>query len=163
VSEIDGLIERLRKATGEDWELDRLIFEAVHLPTEFCGSIVKSWSRRGGGHGYTLNTADGFRHLNAVNAPNYTASIDAALTLVPEDALWRVGHEGDDAPGIYLAVVMPRGPQTHSEHSSPAIAICIAALEARKMVGAAGIEPATPCVSSKCSPTELRALSETSK
>lgn len=125
-------IERLETIERGDWETDRLIFEAVHLPTEFMGSKVESWSRGELGRGYILNTADGYRHLDAVNAPNYSQSLDAALTLVPDNETWEVmrvrtanspmrsfGHGK-----MFRAEVGPH--QGVSDHA--AVALCIAAL-----------------------------------
>lgn len=83
------LIERIEKAEGPDWSIDRAIFEALCLPDKMFGSKVESWFSDGFA-AYGCNTADGIRHLNAINAPNFTASIDAALTLLPEDYDWIV-------------------------------------------------------------------------
>lgn len=98
---MEELIARLEAAEGADRELDVEIWRAVGSSTELR-----------------------FR-------PEYTASIDAALTLVPEECLWRIGHEGDDSPGHFLAVAMPLGPQVHATAITPALALCMAALKAR--------------------------------
>lgn len=68
------------------------------------------------------------------DVPRYTSSIDAALTLVPTGAFWRVGRYivPDDEPGhAYSARV--DGPRYY-DHKHPAIAICIAALRATENV-----------------------------
>lgn len=40
------------------------------------------------------------------DAPAYTASLDAALSLVPADAFWKVGHDGEGPdPSVFSAVV----------------------------------------------------------
>ena len=57
----------------------------------------------------------------------YTTSLDAAMKLVPEDRIWSVGKIVR-APG-YIAVLDNDG---HSHKgSTPALALCIAALKAR--------------------------------
>lgn len=64
--------------------------------------------------------------------PRYTSSIDAALTLLPDGAMWRLGRHlvPDDQPEhAYSARV---GGPRYYDHSSPAIALCIAALRARE-------------------------------
>lgn len=124
---IADLIARLEKATGNEWELDRLIFEAVHFPAEYGGSKVESWSRGGAGHGYTINTVDGWRHLDACNAPNYTASIDDALTLVTErwrKDIWLKRHNGHH----WSCELHIPSSEVDGRHVHAPIAICIAAL-----------------------------------
>lgn len=69
-----------------------------------------------------------------VNPQPFTASLDAALTLVPEDIFWRVGHDGDGPdPADFLAELMaPFGGGFHEAvATTPALAICAAALIAR--------------------------------
>ena len=63
-------------------------------------------------------------------APEYTASIDAALTLVPEGFNWTVDGfpSGPACASCYLA---DAGGQLH-DGATPAIAICIASLKARQ-------------------------------
>lgn len=75
------------------------------------------------------------RIMTPDRTPSYTASIDAALTLVPEGycwdvargyvpeaTVWQIGTEYDEGSGRQLP---------HSQHPVPAIALCIAALKAR--------------------------------
>jgi hypothetical protein len=64
----------------------------------------------------------------------YTASIDAALTLVPKNLIWRVM----DWPGLKASancrtgsILDPDTKEWDGLHTVPAIALCIAALEAR--------------------------------
>jgi hypothetical protein len=69
--------------------------------------------------------------------PHFTASIDAAMALVPGDAFWRLGHDGDGAdPSEFRAdVIVPRlggaDPRGRAIGSTPALALCAAALRAR--------------------------------
>jgi hypothetical protein len=110
------LIERLEKATGPDRDLDLAIAIAVWGRP---GVLVSKQDEPGGPiYDYTYW--------------EYTGSIDAARTLVPdyngESLDWLVGYD-DDCP---MATVF-----THHGHREwhpgfdPAIALCIAALKAR--------------------------------
>lgn len=61
--------------------------------------------------------------------PRYTASIDAALTLVPEGMEWVVfGAGGADVWHVGNDATLHRIDETYA--STPAIALCIAALKA---------------------------------
>ena len=128
-SSLIHLIERLEKATGPDRELDGEIASVLALHPKYWQRGVKSAS------------ADGlwFKGLHNWRAPDYTSSIDAAMTLVPEGMVCGfsgptrkssgVGHEGmffgtcgsfpDD--GFHIAVIA----------TTPAVALCIAALKAQ--------------------------------
>lgn len=75
------LAERVEKASGPDRELDRLI-------DPIARSDVVEWP--GGGLARKLH--DG-RHV-VHSAAHYTASLDAAMTLVPEG--WSVARIGQD-------------------------------------------------------------------
>lgn len=117
------LIERLEKATGPNFALDW----NIHL------------------------TAFGIEGAGMYgNHPNYTASIDAALTLVPDGSnLEQLGQFmclGKDGQALWQARVrlrtLPspfdkgkRGDRLESSGfmPSPAIALCIAALKARSV------------------------------
>lgn len=77
-----ALASRVEAATGADRELDAAILAAC-------------WDCRG-------KPTD--------LGPRYTASLDAAMSLVPWDAYWRLGHDGDGAdPAEYKAdVIVPK-------------------------------------------------------
>jgi hypothetical protein len=73
---------------------------------------------------------------------DYTGSIDAALTLVPEGAIWEVGHKvhyprparaPDRANYAFVNVGKPGAVKSFDGKSvaTPALAICAAALRAR--------------------------------
>ena len=63
--------------------------------------------------------------------PYYTASIDAALTLVPADHFWCITMRGCKRGG-FDACCLPVGTQMEwHAGTTPAIALCIAALKAR--------------------------------
>jgi hypothetical protein len=71
--------------------------------------------------------------------PAYTASLDAAMTLVPVLAFWRLGHDGEGAdPGLFKAHILSwTDGTTRSQRNSiaiaatPALALTAAALRAR--------------------------------
>lgn len=107
---MSDLIARLEAATGPDRELDRAIAKALGVMPlyEMRGQIGGSW-------------------------PDCTASIDAALTLVPEGWLWQVewiGHQTRKRVGNCI-LWQPHEPALSGQAATPALAICIAALRAR--------------------------------
>ena len=68
----------------------------------------------------------------------YTTSLDAALTLVPEEFVWRVST--DFGPIAWAALSGHKGifwADTKSEALTAALALCIAALKARQAMEAA--------------------------
>lgn len=63
----------------------------------------------------------------------YTASLDAAMTLVPDEAFWRVGHDGEGPdPSLFRAqALLPeRGVNIACVGLTSAIALTAAALRA---------------------------------
>lgn len=107
-----GLAARCEAATGPDRKLDLFIAKAICF---FDGSRAS----------YSLN-----QNL----FPKYTASLDAAMTLVPEGWDWGIAHFG---PRGSEAQMWPRGDRTSdrkvigSSDTSPALALCVAALRVR--------------------------------
>jgi hypothetical protein len=73
--------------------------------------------------------------LEWVNVPGYTASIDAALTLVPEGWVWKC----QDKPAVACVAdskwAQKEIYQLKGISSTPALALCIAALRARATAG----------------------------
>jgi len=116
------LIERLTKATGPDRELDADIALAVGEFSEKHGLPGGGWVSKG-------------PHHAIVGAPSYTASLDAARTLV-KDFYWLVSEgKTRDAEPLGGAQVFRRDylvkPVAEAEHELVEIALCIAALKAR--------------------------------
>jgi len=115
--DLNPLIQCLEKATGPDRELDNEIYTEV-LRTQ----IIKPGQRP--------LTSD------REYTPQYTASIDAALTLVPEG--WRVYQLGQRADYWCASIftVKPHLAPTTSwarvHAATPALALCIAALKAKQ-------------------------------
>lgn len=120
MTDLQELIERLEKAAGPDCQLDEAIacFIAPTHPK----------------HGNPIGT---------LYPKKFTASIDAALTLVPDGCVWALNFASmvtiikptnDPVLGILHGRTVGQWPidQDESERDvTPAIAICIAALKAR--------------------------------
>jgi hypothetical protein len=91
---LKALLARVVEGTGPDRELDAEIGAAFRvLPTNSVGPNVLGWLRRWEGPFVTDPALPG--HIlteNRINwkAPPYTASLDAALTLVPDGWSWHV-------------------------------------------------------------------------
>jgi len=118
---VAALIARLREATGGNTELDAYIHLAV--TPELADSHVRE------GSGWII----GGNHESPTYAPPYTASIDAALTLLPDKWSWRCNaSENRLHSTAIVGRSYPTNANASAEHSSPAIALCIAALEARR-------------------------------
>ncbi|CAB4176800.1 hypothetical protein UFOVP1672_43 [uncultured Caudovirales phage] len=120
------LIERLSNASEGSRELDLAIVRSgVGIPI-----VQEVWSD------------DDLLNVSNI-MPHYTTSIDAALTLVPEG--WRVyalQEEYTDKPGVWFAGLDHR--TAHYKYGSmigkaphPALALCIAALQALNIGGEA--------------------------
>lgn len=62
-----------------------------------------------------------YQPLTNDRIPDYVGSIDDALTLVPHEKLWSVDCWGNATVALFKA-----------RHRSPVIALCIAALKARR-------------------------------
>lgn len=138
---MDELIERLERATEPSHELDVAIAAWCHRNGGLCDVTYdpELWVIRNGGH---------------------TGSIDAALSLVPDGYGWQVGRPIQDygATGYYATVFRERrkdeagfwpgswahdgGPERGAPSASkldryaatPALALCIAALRARRAI-----------------------------
>ena len=116
-----SVIRRLETAIGPSRELDAAIFCAIGL-TYTQERHCREWCRMDGRTDLTR------KHYLAAWAPDYTRSLDAALTLVPEGCAFDVGCEIDFTP---FARVF--GHDIHADEfaATPALALCLAALRAR--------------------------------
>ena len=71
------------------------------------------------------------KHVPGDYLPAFTASLDAALTLVPDRRAWEIKStywSADKRPAA--CVVRPDGVRRYGLGATPAIALCIAALRA---------------------------------
>ena len=130
MSPLQEIIERLEKATGPDRWLDADIHRTV---TPGMADTITDFSK-----GWCI----GGNHVTPVKAPAYTASLDAALSLVPEGWLWGVNtfpaNEVFSPGGAQAFVHHPDWGDDvelgyeHAEAKTPALALVIAALKARQ-------------------------------
>lgn len=132
MTETPKLSERVEAATGPDRELDAEI--AVAVSGDVGAIVVPPYERFLFSHkpGWWRDGTN-----KSHSAPSYTASLDAALTLMPSDAFWRLGHDGDGAdPSEFRAQVLVPTLGSIDAHgaafaATPALALCAAALKAR--------------------------------
>lgn len=115
------LIARLEAATGADRELDAEI------------ALEAGWIQVGEAGTWAL---PGEPDIYAPSCPRFTASVDAALTLVPEGWLWRLGFNGTEhcftAHPPMAMLKTPEWNYVEDKHKIDALAICLAALRARE-------------------------------
>lgn len=143
----EKLISHLQAAFGPDRDLDAAIAVVTTKTVRTDDDLVYARLReRDGsdathpGH-YFIKSRSG---ASARTAPNFTRSVDDALTLLPEGHDWLIGKgqtRSDEPP--FGVQVFPAGsgrmiemppPLGEGEHPSLAIAICIAALNARAVI-----------------------------
>jgi hypothetical protein len=118
------LIAHLDAATGPDRELDEEIMALR------AGVIREVQNGRSVYH-------VGTRWVGVGDVPPFTASVDAAVTLVPDGWMWTVCG-GEHRGGQGVAFMAPNGGNSPADRwiddtggATPAIALCIAALKAR--------------------------------
>lgn len=115
------IIARLEMASEPDSVLDGEIWMTLH----------PHW------RGYPRTKVGGWFSPAGMTCPAspYTSFIDAAMTLVPEECAWRCGCQIDFTPDACVW-----GHDIHFDEvaSTPAIALCIAALKAREAINAQG-------------------------
>jgi hypothetical protein len=105
------LAARCEKATGPDRELDAEIYVALDANRENRDALA-------------INGAVGSW------VPDFTASLDAAMTLVPEGWYWQVG-QGNHAWAAVYENPIPPAMRVDPIAATPALALCAAALRAR--------------------------------
>lgn len=76
---------------------------------------------------------EGIHPTASGDTPHYSASIDAALTLVPKGFAWTLASQGTTDFRFFASVAFPDEDcdGTPTLAATPAIALCIAALRAR--------------------------------
>lgn len=127
---IDELIEALEKADGPSEATDLEIWKYLN-PATLKHGIWHSGPQRFVAYHTSTSKFQFDEHL-----PYYTGSLDAALTLVPKGRAWEMSGRASrtsftaeisipvQAKGIYGGIA--------ATASTPVIALCIAALKARK-------------------------------
>jgi hypothetical protein len=117
MSELLKLAKRCEKATGPDRELDAMIAETIG-------------EKHGRETGWCNSENDDYYVIDEC-AALYTASLDAAMTLVPEG--WGQFDVDATAPelGIDWTLHGPERREAKGTAAAPALALCAAALRAR--------------------------------
>lgn len=138
---LEELVERIEKLEGPDREVDAEIALALEFPN-WRDRMLPARITKKASHTYSALTPDGVGGSKRV--PAFTASLDAAMTLVPEGAHWGIGHE-DMGPLVGWAWVRAKNDTGWQEYHSPprlgfrhiapfpatpALALCAAALRA---------------------------------
>jgi hypothetical protein len=124
---IANLISTLEGATAPCLELDADIAIVAGWTFEKMKGDAKPYWRKPGETSWFTRAKDG--------PPRYTASIDAALTLVPEGMSWGVFNRNaiDDASAwVWRTPERDLLAGINATSKSEAIALCIAALKARQ-------------------------------
>lgn len=78
MADFGALIAQLERGRTDDALMIDICLALDLAPKEWNGSKVDSFSWAGG----TINTADGWRHLNALRLPRALTSLEAAIALV---------------------------------------------------------------------------------
>ena len=107
---IDMLVERCEKATGPDRELDAQI--GRYFSADFLGYVPDD---------------------PQYGCAEFTRSLDAAMTLVPEGWFWQVG-QGNHAWAAVYKNPIPPAMRVDPIGATPALALCAAALKARSQL-----------------------------
>lgn len=97
MSDLLELATRVEAATGPDRELDGIIDRLLHdrpKDGDYCPKEKAIWRVDDGWSGLLVRS-DGFAR-DSFCADDYTASIDAAMKLVPEGWLWAVDQQSTD-------------------------------------------------------------------
>ena len=124
-----ALIEQVEQATGPDRELDAAITRLVSIPAD---AEEVRWSPRGEMRELRGRVFDGGGWGDEWwEVPTYTASLDAAVSLVPSGWGWAIKAkmEGAEFSSSCWNYLTGHGPSTLG--ATPALALVAAALRAR--------------------------------
>ncbi|ASQ10186.1 hypothetical protein CDO22_08425 [Sinorhizobium meliloti] len=131
---IAELIERLQDATGPNYALEIDIFKFLH--PEYAEYVQ--------GRGGLIHPCDGedVRVQSNVRAPNYTASLDAAMALAVkllDDGFVdiEVAYRSNSGRTIARSEICSPRFDARATSATPAIALCLAALRAYSEVSGA--------------------------
>jgi len=130
---IDELIAALEAATGPDRGLDKSIADLVGEVVMPWKADQHAWMTKIGGKWVSV-TRPNLRLLSTGHRyiPRFTESLDAAVSLVPEGCFWALTMKGVHWPGFDACCEYEDGRMRWYRGATPAIALCIAALKARK-------------------------------
>lgn len=122
MSDLMELAAKIEAAAGPDRELDKAIALALFDREE---ADVPGFIHAGAREAY-VDLLE-----RTVTGARFTASLDAAMTLVPEAAGFSVQHMGHPCLAF---VQMPGHAEVSSDAATPALALCAAALRARAAI-----------------------------
>lgn len=129
------LADRCEAATEPATEFDALIWslcdnDGIALTAEY-GAPEKAVGIKYGSSGF--DGREPIWKLGSYRGPRYTASLDAAMMLLPAHTLWCVGGM-EDGPFARIVVPNPNGGYAggylQTSAATPVLAICAAALRA---------------------------------
>ncbi len=127
MEELIATLERAEEGSRElDAEIEALLTGWV--PAHLCSDNTRRSYGVGGLH--RLDDGSNLMVVDFKHAPHYTTSSDAALTLVPEGFDWDICFRGGGNRRSYFATVGVY--KSGDPRPTPALALCIAALKARK-------------------------------
>lgn len=139
MTDLMELASRVEAGEGPDRELDVRISLALSGIPYSDSDVIDMLAIRDEPTGYGVyRPADEY-------VPAYTASLDAAMTLIGSDVYWRLGNDGEgpDVSAFKATVTSGEGP-TLTFHdavaATPALALTAAALRARAHQGTAHVE-----------------------
>lgn len=140
------LIERIESASGPDRELDAMIWASTvngYIEGRSIWYNDKGWVKT------AVALGDGMvrerkRLGDPADAPAYSASIDAAVSLVPEGWRWMAGHREHPHARAYVENGAPAfagfGSRRNPDQlwfevtaATPALALCVASLRAHEV------------------------------
>ena len=125
----ERLLSLLELAERGSRELDGHVASHVGFAQEALGRERTAWWRTPDGHrcGYDWSTN---------HPPKFTTSLDAALTLVPEELHWSLERFPHGTHTAFVSDKWPVGNHYCGQNkASPALALCIAAIKARSARG----------------------------
>lgn len=134
-AELLALADRVEALTGPDRLIDAEVTVALRLPhTNGKWALnFPEWEpdHTDKGRVWAVGNINGngsHRSGSWISQP-YTASLDAAMTLVPEGAFWSVTMRGEHRGGYHACCQMD-GPLDWREGATPALALTAASLRA---------------------------------
>lgn len=136
---LQRLVERIEAATGPDREIDALVHFTVNrrwvgrIPCWPPEKVYRPDMETG-----LYMAIEGKGYMYGDSVPTYTASLDAALLIVPDGMLWMLtntGIQNRKEPDFTKATALVsnwRDMDTdETQAETPALALCAAALRAR--------------------------------
>lgn len=131
MTSLTSLIERVEAATGSDGKLNAEIACAIHFPAL---RPARPDDHKKFQNGIPPGDSDIWCPTGFLQARDYTGSIDAALTLLPEGIDWlvRTGKRANGDRPYGHVYAEPRFGIGEAEAATPALALLAAILRARQ-------------------------------